>query len=183
VPTHTKPLSDEDFGHYLAGLIDGDVRFSKYAAHIIFNGLDASLAYSLFFWPYGIYKKKTFLYKYIKKIKSRVGYGTVTKVKSKNAVILTITKREGLQVILNLINGKLRTQFKLEAINKYILNTYKNPLYLKDKFHLNTSLDLNNHWLAGFLDADGRFKVKTIHIVNPNGSTRLEIRLKYASRA
>jgi hypothetical protein len=156
VPIHTKPKSDEEFGHYLAGLIDGDGTFTKYAARIIFNGLDASLAYY---------------------IKGRLGYGIVTKVKSKNAVLLTITKREGLQEILNLVNGKLRTQSKLESVYNNIINLYKEPLCLKAKFQLNTSSDLNNHWLAGFLDADGSFQVKTLHRVNPSGSTRLEIRL------
>ena len=29
VPIHSKPLSDNDFGHYLAGLIDGDGHFSR----------------------------------------------------------------------------------------------------------------------------------------------------------
>ena len=156
VPTHLKPISNKEFGHYLAGLIDGDGWFSKYAVHIVFNGLDASLAYY---------------------IKGRIGYGTVAKIKSKNAVLLTITKREGLQIVLNFINGKLRTQFKLDAVYKYILNVYKTPLDLKEEFHLNTGSDTDNHWLAGFLDADGSFQIKTIKRINPNGSIRLEIRL------
>ena len=29
VPTHLKPLNDEQFGHYLAGLNDGDGHFSS----------------------------------------------------------------------------------------------------------------------------------------------------------
>lgn len=156
VPTHLKPASNDQFGHYLAGLIDGDGWFSKYAAHIVFHGLDASLAY------------------YIKK---RLGYGSVTKVKSKNAYILTITKREGLQILLNLINGKLRTQSKCDVVYKYILNVYVEPLHLEAKFNINTSKDLDNHWLAGFLDADGSFQVKCLERVKPSGGTRLEIRL------
>ena len=80
-------------------------------------------------------------------------FGSVTKVKSQNAYLLTITKREGLQILLNLINGKLRTQSKCDAVYKYILNVYVEPLHLKEKFSINTSEDLYNHWLAGFLDA------------------------------
>lgn len=124
VPTHLKPKSNKEFGHYLAGLIDGDGWFSKYAVHIVFNGLDASLAYY---------------------IKGRIGYGTVAKINSKNAVLLTITKREGLQIVLNLINGKLRTQFKQDAVYRYILNVYKTSLDLKEKFHLNIGSDTDNH--------------------------------------
>lgn len=110
-------------------------------------------------------------------IKKRLGYGTVTKVKSKNAVLLTITKREGLEKVLNLVNGKLRLQTKIDAINKHIIDVYKEPLKLKEKLHLNSSSDLNNHWLAGFLDADGSFQIKVLDRVNPNGSTRIEVRL------
>ena len=169
VPKHLKPMSNDQFGYYLAGLIDGDGWFSKYAAHIVFHSLDASLAYY---------------------IKTRIGYGSVTKVKSKNAYILTITKREGLQILLNLINGKLRTQSKCDAIFKYILNVCfaVEPLPLKEIFHINTSKDLDNHWLAGFLDAArpsplwgersrGSFQVKILERVKTSGGTRLEIRL------
>jgi hypothetical protein len=46
VPTHLKPTNDTEFGHYLAGLIDSDGHFSsKQQLVIVFNSLDASLAY------------------------------------------------------------------------------------------------------------------------------------------
>jgi hypothetical protein len=46
VPTHLKPINDNEFGHYLAGLIDGDGHFSNQNQLIIvFNEQDASLAY------------------------------------------------------------------------------------------------------------------------------------------
>lgn len=169
VPTHLKPQTDEAFGHYLAGLIDGDGTSSKSRISIAFNVLDASLAY------------------YIKK---RIGYGRVRKIEcfDKNAILLTITKREGLEKVINLINGKLRVQFKIDAINKNIINAYSGsearPLKIKDELHLNTSSDLDNHWLAGFLDADGSFQIKTlvssalgVASASPYGSRRVEIRL------
>ena len=156
VPKHLKPVTDDEFGHYLAGLIDGDGSFSKYSAQIVFSELDASLAY------------------YIIK---RLGYGKVTKLKNKKAIILTITHRDGLTKLLNLINGKIRTQFKYDAIYKYILNVYKLPLDLNNNFHLNYSTDIDNHWLAGFIDADGSFQIKTINRIKKNGVPRLEVRL------
>ena len=169
VPTHLKPQTDEAFGHYLAGLIDGDGTSSKSRISIAFNVLDASLAY------------------YIKK---RIGYGRVRKIEcfDKNAILLTITKREGLEKVINLINGKLRVQFKIDAINKNIINAYSGsearPFKIKDELHLNTSSDLDNHWLAGFLDADGSFQIKTlvssalgVASASPHGSRRVEIRL------
>jgi hypothetical protein len=157
VPTHTKPLTDEDFGHYLAGLIDGDGWFIERGVRIVFNALDASLAYY---------------------IKRRLGYGSVSKVKSKNAVLLTICKREALEKVINLVNGKLRIQNKIDAVREHLLNVYKTPLEIKEELHINTSSDLNNHWLAGFIDADGSFQIKVLDRVTPEtGGKRIEVRL------
>jgi LAGLIDADG DNA endonuclease family protein len=90
VPKHLKPLNDEQFGHYLAGLIDGDGHFSsKQQLVIVFHKLDVSLAYY---------------------IKERVGFGSVKKVKNKNAYLIIIAAREGLEKVINLINGKIRTE-------------------------------------------------------------------------
>ena len=62
VPTHLKPLNDEQFGHYLAGLIDGDGHFSSQEQLVnVFSSPDIQLAY------------------YIKKI---IGFGHVKKVKN-----------------------------------------------------------------------------------------------------
>ena len=44
VPSHLKPISDEQFGHYLAGLIDGDGHFcGKQQLIIVFNSLDGEV--------------------------------------------------------------------------------------------------------------------------------------------
>ena len=64
VPTHIKPINDTEFGHYLAGLIDGDGHFnSKQQLVIVFNILDIQLAYF---------------------IKKQLGFGIIKKVKNKN---------------------------------------------------------------------------------------------------
>ena len=48
MPKHIKPLNDEQLGHYLAGLIDGDGHFSKIGQLIIvFISKDAFWAYYL----------------------------------------------------------------------------------------------------------------------------------------
>src|SRR5205814_6692568 len=74
VPTHLKPANDNQFGHYLAGLIDGDGHFSKQQQLVIvFNSLDVSLAY------------------YIKK---QIGFGNMRKVKNKKAFLLIIGSKK-----------------------------------------------------------------------------------------
>lgn len=155
VPTHLKPVNDEQFGHYLAGLIDGEGHFSsKQQLVLVFNSLDVSLAY------------------YIKK---QLGFGSVKKVKNKNAYLLVLANREGLEKVINLINGKIRTENKFNQIINNILN-HNNYSELKKKinFKLNLNKDLKNHWLAGFSDADGSFQIKILNRIN-----RVEVRLNF----
>ena len=162
VPTHLKPLNDEQFGHYLAGLIDGDGHFSKIPQLVIvFNELDASVAYF---------------------IKSRLGYGNIYKVKNKKAIILVVAKYAGIIKVLELINGKIRSQQKLDQIKNNILsNPYFNNFI---NFFINNNSDLNNYWLAGFSDADASFQIKLItHLpvgaVGRGKNGRTEVRLNF----
>jgi hypothetical protein len=126
VPIHIKPNSNEDFGFYLAGLIDGDGHFSNAQQLIIvFNIFDSSLAY------------------YIKK---RIGYGQVKKVKNKNAVLFIISSMVGINNILNLINGKLKKISKIAQVQNNILNSSKFKNFNND-FKMNKNMDksLNNY--------------------------------------
>lgn len=140
VPRHLKPLNDEQFGHYLAGLIDGDGHFSsQQQLVIVFSSPDVQLAY------------------YIKKI---IGFGKVKKVKYKNAYLYIISNRDGILKAINFINNKLRT------INKYnqVINILENSNYSNEniEFGMNNTKDFNNHWIAGFSDADASFQIKII---------------------
>jgi len=75
-----------------------------------------------------------------------LGIGSVKKVKNKNACILIVSKKEGIIKILNLINGKVRTENKFNQITNNILNN-SNYLELSKeiKFKRNLSKDLNNY--------------------------------------
>ena len=155
VPKHQKPISDNDLGHYLAGLIDGDGHFSSIPQLVIvFSQPDAILAYHL---------------------KEALGFGNVRKVKDKNAYIYVVSNKDGILRIVNLINGKLRTKHKFNQVLNNVINNnkYKD---LTNKFIFNTSNDFYNYWLAGFTDADGSFQVK---IVNRNTRNKPEIRLNF----
>ena len=155
VPKHSKPLCDDQFGHYLAGLIDGGGEFNgKQQLVIVFHSLDASLAYY---------------------IKRRLGFGSVRKVKDKNAYLLIIAARKGIEKVINLINGKIRTENKFNQIINNILN-HDNFLEFRKTvdFKQNLSKDLKNHWLAGFSDAYASFQIKVL-----NRNNRVEIRLNF----
>jgi len=141
---HLKPLNDNQFGHYLAGLIDGDGHFSsKQQLVIVFSSSDLSLAYYL---------------------KIRIGYGQIRKVKNKNAYLLIISNKDGLIKVINLINCKLRT---LNKYNQVINNILSHHLYsnFKEKieFNFNYNNDFYNHWLAGFSDANASFQIKIVN--------------------
>lgn len=155
VPTHMKPANDTEFGNYLAGLIDGGGHFnSKQQLVIAFNDLDASLAYF---------------------IKKRLGYGSVRKIQNNNAILLIIGAKKGIEKVINLITDKIRTENKIDQINKNILN-HKNFNEFSKTIGLKLNLDKNfkNHWLAGFTDVKGSFQIKLI-----NHKNRTEIQLNF----
>ena len=155
VPNHQRPVNDEQLGHYLAGLIDGDGHFSKIQQLVIaFSSPDLFLAYYL---------------------KEKIGYGNVKKVKHKNACLLVISSKSGMLRVLSLINGKLRTEHRFSQLNTNVLSNdaYKS---IKIDFTINNTKNFGNHWLAGFSDADASFQIK---IVKRNIRPRSEIRLNY----
>lgn len=155
VPKHLKPLNNEQLGHYLAGLIDGDSHFSQaQQLVIVFGSPDAFLAYYL---------------------KEKLGNCNVRKVKDKNAYLLIVSKREGILNVLNLINGKLRSKNRFNQVINNILNhdRYKG---ISINFTINLTDDFNNHWLAGFSDAEASFQIK---IINRTTRNKLEVRLNY----
>jgi hypothetical protein len=126
VPRHIKPRNENEFGHYLAGLIDGDGHFSnKQQLVIVFNILDISLAY------------------YIKK---KIGYGNVRKVKNKNAVLFIVATKKGIEKVIYLINKKIRTESKYNQIINNILNHTNFFEFNKTiNFELNFNNDFRNH--------------------------------------
>lgn len=147
VPKHLKPLNNEKLGYYLAGLIDGDGHFSKAPQLVIvFSSSDAFLAYYL---------------------KERLGYGNVKKVKDKNAYLLIVSNKEGILHVINLINGKLRTEHRFnQVVDNILSHTRFTDQNLN--FTINSSNNFDNHWLAGFSDADASFQIKIIKRITRN---------------
>jgi hypothetical protein len=116
---HNKPETDEEFGYYLAGLIEGDGYFGDHRFEIVFNKGDTFLAY------------------YIKK---RIGYGSILNLKNQNSVRYVLRHSEGLKRVLGLVNGKFLTDKK---INQILTHKYDS------KFNLTilppANLDLNSN--------------------------------------
>ena len=153
VSKHKAVLTDNEFGYFLAGLIEGDGWFGYKQLHIIFSEEDTSLAY------------------YIKK---RIGYGNVYKIKHKKAVRYICKNMQGLSVILSLINGKLLSNYKYDQLLKHGYNDIFNIII---KLPLKT-LSLDNYWLAGFTQADGCFHISVAN--SKTHKTGYSVRLEYS---
>lgn len=126
-------LNQAELGHYLAGLIEGDGYFSPKKLEIAYHGKDKSAAYAL---------------------RSCLGYGQVYPYsKNRNAVRFVISNRAGLKHVLSLINGKLVHDVKVNQLKN---NGYDQFVLLKPA---TKKICLTNHWLAGFLDADGSLNI------------------------
>ena len=176
----SKGLNNE-LGHYLAGLIEGDgciivptsVRSKKNklnypSIQISFNEKDYPLAHS---------------------IMNALNLGYIVKKKDKKAYVYVISTFEGILKVVNLINGKFRTnKYKrlwllINWLNNVDIDNYslKNKLILKDlnleKKGIDESNILSNSWLSGMLDADGHFYVSHRKLKNKNLHTSIYMRL------
>ena len=101
-------LTDEEFGYFLAGLIDSNGYLSIQNQIIItFYLNDHSFIYSL---------------------KKRIGFGNVHKIKNKNAYNLIISNKDGVIKIINLINGKLIQKIRLIQLEKLV---QANKIFIK----------------------------------------------------
>ena len=93
-------------------------------------------------------------------IQQKLGHGSISRKKGVNAYILTINNFEGLILVVKLINGYMRTP-KIKSLFNLIdwLNNWFN-INIEKKNIDKREID-SNSWLAGFLDADGYFAVRT----------------------
>ncbi len=153
VPNRKSNLTDQEFGYFLAGLIEGDGWFGNKELHIVFAEEDISLAYL---------------------IKKRVAHGNVYKIKDKRAVRYICKNRNGLSLILSLINGKLVSTCKYDQLIKHNYAEYLNINILSPV----KILSLDNYWLAGFTQADGCFHISVVK--SKTHKTGYSVRLEYS---
>lgn len=110
LPTHVKPLNNNQLGHYLAGLLDGDGKINKDGSIILIYH-DISAAYWL---------------------KTQLGFGTVSK-NAQGSHLLIISHPKGILKVLKLINGKLRIKtipcnytIKVETVPEDLIGDFNN---------------------------------------------------------
>nr|YP_009364333.1 hypothetical protein [Ophiocordyceps sinensis]ARF03404.1 hypothetical protein [Ophiocordyceps sinensis] len=143
---------DSRFASYLAGLIEGD-------GTIIVPKIERSAKNKLYYPSIQIvFDLRDFALALM--IQSKLNHGSISKKKGSNAYILSINKMEGIILVTNIINGYMRTP-KVLALHRLIdwLNSrFDLSIEKKNKDMKDIT---SNCWLAGFIDADGHFSVRT----------------------
>ena len=147
--SYTKVNTSQSIGSYLAGLFEGDGHVSL--SKLINSKGKISYPYLAITF---VNKDLPLTYKLIELYGGRLRHKT-----KENAIVWTVNKHKELISLINLMNGYLRTP-KINKFNELIL-------YLNDRYHYNiptyapdTSDLHSNGWLAGFIDADGGFKIR-----------------------
>ena len=126
-----------NFAHYLAGLIDADgtISISKKNYVSIEITLDMEDVKTLY------------------KLKNLLGFGLVRKRTAAKAYRIRWNKREYVEKILHLINGKVLTTQKKTVILKALQIFNISPI-------TGNTLDPQNAWFAGFFDGEGYFSIR-----------------------
>jgi hypothetical protein len=146
-----KPESLTVWGPYLAGLFEGDGHIVLSKSIIVDSKVkNTSPSIAITF----VNKDLPLINKLLDKFGGRLRFKD-----KENAIVWIIGSQKELINMINLLNGYLRTP-KIIKFNELIV-------WINNKYNSNISInspdtsDLNeNGWLAGFIDADGGFKVR-----------------------
>lgn len=148
-----KPVKAETLGSYLAGLIEGDgsiiVPKTERSTKGRLNYPSIQIVFQLKDFPL------------CQAIQKQLGYGSINKKKQSAAYVYTINSNEGLINFAKLINGKLRgpKYFQYCLLVNFLNNRNLDLNLIVDK--LDQSSLSTNGWLAGFIEADGSFQIRT----------------------
>ena len=140
-----RELGKEEWGDYMAGLIDGGGSIRKGVIEIRLKEGEYSLAY---------------------KLKKEVGYGVVRELKEEEGIKYKVEKEEGREIISRAINGRLRTEKKVEELRRSVGWEVKSR---------REDGDMNNYWLAGLIDSRGKLE---IGLKREGGIGEVELRLE-----
>lgn len=141
-----KPKNLEEFGYYLAGLLDADGYISKEGyISITFHERELSVAY------------------YIKKV---IGYGSILKQKNSKSYRYRCCAKDKVKPITVMIRDKLRSPTRITQFNERLA-----PKINSQPTKPDTSSLKESHWLAGFIQGDGSFQIK----INNRGTSKEQV--------
>lgn len=150
---HTRLLTNNNLGYYLAGLLEGDGNISIPAlGNTTLNRvLNPRIVFTSHINNLGMYAY----------IQSELGNVGRFQTSGKNVLRYIIGDKYGIILYINLIHGKLRTpkNKRFNDLIKFINAKYS--LGLSESLIDNSNFT-NNSWLTGFTEADGHFGIKYI---------------------
>lgn len=126
-----RELGKEEWGDYMAGLIDGNGRIGEGVIEVRLREGEYSLAY---------------------KLKKEVGYGVVRELKEEEGggLMYKVEKEGGRERISKAINGRMRTEKKVEELRRSVGWEVRSR---------REDGDMNNYWLAGLMDSRGKLEI------------------------
>lgn len=116
-----------------------------------------------------------------KKLLEIIGSGFIRYKPKDNACVLVISPVVGLNKIVSLINGELRTP-KIHQLHSLIDWLNKNHNTNIDKLPLKESSLSDDSWLSGFIDSDGSFSVQHTKVENNAKKRKISCRLRIEQR-
>jgi len=168
--TQSNNNSNLKFAQYLSGLIEGDgtihVPKSERSAKGILNYPSIQIVFHLKDLPLAVL------------IQKQLGHGSISRKKGVNAYIYTVNNFMGLNCLINLINGNMKTN-KILVLHGLIdwFNNYKATNI--EKKPLNQESMVNDAWLSGFIESDGHFSVRSSE---SDKSSKIECKLELCQR-
>lgn len=145
---NARTMTVQQWGWWLAGLIDGHGHFNKLGYLVIAFDLNCvTTAYAL---------------------KQRVGSGRVSRVKGKKALTYVLSHPAGRITVAHAVQDKLRHYSKIEQYNTRFAPKLNLPPTRPAR-----ALTKCDHWLAGFIQSNGLFQIKAYQRTN---RPRLEFR-------
>ena len=141
-----------NFSSYLAGLIEGD-------GTIIVPKLERSVKGKLCYPSIQIiFHLRDFPLAQV--IQQKLKHGSLSRKKGVNAYVLTINNTEGIILVVDLINGYMRTPKVYSLYNLIDWLNRRFEINIEKKSIDNSNIN-SNSWFSGFIDADGHFSVRT----------------------
>lgn len=142
-PVFKLPQNMDQWGHYIAGYLEGN-------GHISINK-----------WKLTLHTKELafarLIVEYIRSITGIVTSARLNEKHSTNSVTVEF-QQPGIDALISLINGKLRSQYRLSQLRHYVTNS-TSRFSESELLGLDTSSLFSNHWFAGFTDADLSFTI------------------------
>lgn len=153
--------NSDNFGYYLAGLLEGDGHISipaLFKNSKLTRVLNPRIVFTSHINNLGLYAF----------IQSELGNKGDFQITGTNTLRYIIGDLKGIQILINLMHGKFRTPKNQTFNNLITIINDKCSLSIPESL-LDTSDFFDNSWLTGFTESDGHFGIKYVESKSKSG--------------